>query len=801
MLMTVMTGKLWYLQIVRHSHYVNKANEQHHKIINVVPNRGKILDRNGRELAGSVLMQTAYVAPSLIRTEYAGELARDLSAALRLDFKEVHKRLLDNREAPLARKLDEVKANELRDIMRRHARNVPTTALYFINEGKRYYPRSDLASHIIGYTELIDSGDNKGVAGIENSYNGILRGQSKRVRARTNAIQNILEPIDPETLNSTYGHSVVLTIDDAIQHAAEAALRKRVNEMSADAGVAVVYAVKTGEILAMANVPTFSLADVSKASDFQRRNRAVTDAIEPGSVMKIFTFASLLDENKLSLDDSVNCEGGRWSISGRTIVDAGGHGMGTVPAKDVFKNSSNVGTVKLAISRLTPQRFSKRLVNFGFGVKTDVDLPGESPGLLRPFKEWSGLSMSSLPMGYEIQITAVQLAAAAAAIINNGIYMQPHLLKELRDFRGELVKKIEPTALRQVVSPETSRKMLQLMELVVKEGTGKTAACELYNVGGKTGTTKKMEAGTSHYSTKSYIASFCGVAPIEDPQIVVYVYIDNPRGGAYYGGAVSAPVFKEIAVAALEVLKVPATKMDKPAPTLEIVSGRLRDKLAGEVPAQWLDGQFFDDEVSSGCMPDLRGLTMLEAKERLVGLSIPFMYEGSGVVIDQKPAPYETIEASQQALIKFASQQQFFERLAMTIAERNKIQTAVQHNTVSVAQQTALSPSVPVIKLNKAGKSAVLDVAVAATTAPAAARQKTKATKRKPLPLPDLDEYAQRPPAVSAKESAWRRMNIETEPAAKSDKKTGGKSKRQSSPNTPVMNNRSNPNDQSGGDE
>ena len=461
LLLAVVAARLFYLQVARYDHYRSLADAQHHKRVYISPSRGKILDRNGHELAGSTQLQAAYVAPSLIRTEFAADLAHDLAKVLNLDFEYVHKRLVGMREVPLARKLDDKQAQALQDLMFRYERQkkVPASAIYLVNEGKRYYPRGDLASHVIGYTELDDTGDNKGRAGIELTCNDPLRGKATIIRTRTNAIQSSLEPIDSGVLGATYGNSVVLTIDDTIQHAAEMALRKRVAECAADSAMAVVYAVKTGEVLAMANVPTFSLNELKSAADFQRRNRAVNDAVEPGSVMKIFTFTTLLEDKKISLEEPVNCEGGRWTILGRTVTDAGGHGMGTVPAKDVFKMSSNVGTVKLA-TRLTPSRFYRHLIDFGFGEKTGIELPGEREGLLRPLKSWSALSMSSIPMGYEIQVTGIQVAAAAAAIVNGGIYMQPHIVKEYRDYRDQVVKRFDPVELRRVCSPETSKLML-----------------------------------------------------------------------------------------------------------------------------------------------------------------------------------------------------------------------------------------------------------------------------------------------------------------------------------------------------
>ncbi|MCX7625739.1 MAG: transpeptidase family protein, partial [Candidatus Sumerlaeaceae bacterium] len=458
-----------------------------------------------------------------------------------------------------------------------------------------------------------------------------------------------LEPLDPEVLASTYGHSVVLTIDRDIQQVTEQALKKKVQESSADAGVAVVYAVKTGEVLAMASVPSFSLTAIQHAHPAALRNRAITDAIEPGSVMKIFTYAAAIEEGKIpSFREVIDCAGGRWTVAGRTVVDA--HGMGAVPIVTAFAQSSNVAAAKLAVMRLQPARFYKHLVDFGFGEKTGIDLPGEAPGLLRHVKDWTAQSVASLAYGYELQATAIQIAAAAAAIANNGVYMKPHVAREIRNFRGAGVKLIEPETGRRAGSPQTTKRMLELMEAVVREGTGKAAALPNYRVGGKTGTTIKLDPETKRYSRGNYISSFCGVAPLDDPELCIYIWVDNPRGGTYYGGQVAAPVFKEIAAHALKVLRIPPSTGT--AAQFESAEAEPTVAATERMPEPTPLPDNYD--LAPDTMPDLTGLTMAEATEILAQLNLDFSFTGSGVVVNQNPKPHETIDRRERIEVVFA---------------------------------------------------------------------------------------------------------------------------------------------------
>lgn len=670
--------KLYHLQVIKREHYVKKAADQHYSKKRISPTRGKILDSAGNELAGSRMIHVPYVNSKLVLSakdeENEGEalervrsLTRDLVQAIGCEYDPVYKALTARsgvKKVPLD--LTEAQRDTFTRVFRKYTPAIPPHALWFEEQTRRCYYRGELAAHVIGFTVTDVTGDNKGVSGVERTCDSELHGETVTFSARRNAMQHAMEPAPDTLLQSTYGHTVVLTINAAIQEAAEKALMECVLKNKADAGIAVAYSVKTGEVLAMANVPTFDVSRYRMYGAEAHRNRVITDAIEPGSVMKIFTFASLFEQGKARPDDIIDCGNGNYAIGGRVIKDV--HAIGSASIRKVFEQSSNVGTIKAA-QRLTASRFRRHLNQFGFGEKTGIDLPGEATGLLRPISRWSGLSMSSIPMGYELQVTGIQVVAACGAFGNQGIYMQPHVVKEVRDVQGKLVRQIKPQPLRRVASPTTSRHMLEMMEQVVTTGTGKPAQVPGYRVGGKTGTTKKLNPETGKYTLNHYIASFCGIAPMSDPEICVYVYIDDPKGESYYGGSVAAPVFQAITAAAMKVLQIPPD-MDTGSQTVgtttsrSIVMNHIRATLENRIPQTYLSRTVARDRISTSTMPDLEGLTMKEVEEELVGRGIAFRFSGSGVVVEQTPRAYETLEGDVVAQLSFGPESYLLQRVA-----------------------------------------------------------------------------------------------------------------------------------------
>lgn len=637
LLFCIVEVRLYVLQIRQHAQYQNRANAQHDKTIVITPRRGEILDRNYQTLATSTRGFSVYVTPSLI-TRNQISLSSDLAQILSLPHKKICEILEEttSRPYPLARKISRAKMNQIHTVARSY--DLPKFAIYFSKESKRLYPKGTLCASVIGFTTIDDYGDNKGIAGLEYLYNDQIGGEYKRLKTRQSAVRQYLDPFLEEDLAPSFGNSLVLTIDETIQYIAEKELRAAVSQHQADGGVAIVMATKTGEILAMANCPSFDPNEFAKYPDKYRGNRCITDPIEPGSIMKIFTLASLLDENLATVDESLDCENGVTYINGRRISDSGGHTLSMATVRDAFVWSSNVGICKLA-SRLEPEVFYPHLRQFGFGEKTGIDLPGEESGIVYPPSKWTVLSRTSVPIGYEIATTALQIVTATSAIANEGVLMQPYIVREILDYNGQCVKTVQPQAVRQVVKRSTADKIMELMEAVVREGTGKNAQIEGYRVAGKTGTTRK-----SQIKSAEYIAGFVGVVPADDPVFTIYTYIDNPKKG-HFASEVAAPVFQRIAEDSLRCQGIP--------PSVKPVEMFLTSTVPDEQPKQNVEKSGTIQTAET--MPNVMGLTMLEAKQKLAPVQCPVKFIGSGVVIEQSPPAGVSLKTTQRCLIVFGS--------------------------------------------------------------------------------------------------------------------------------------------------
>ncbi len=549
---------------------------------------------------------------------------------------------------------------------------LPHDAIIYEKNSKRNYPQKELASHILGYTKIDDSGDNIGQSGIELKYDKLLKGQyaKTQVPVMGDLNRNKLAPVSDEVIESTFGNNLVLTIDQRIQAATERALRKRVGEVQAKGGIAVVMDVPTGEILALASCPDFDPNDFSKVTKEQRKNRMLSDPIEIGSVMKILTATLLVDKGLVQPDEMVDCKGGYLVLDGRRLVDA--HKLGVVPFREAFADSSNIALCTLG-KRLEPAVYYEGLTNFGLGQRTGVDLPGEEKGIFYPLERWTLLSRTSLPMGYECALTGMQVVSALGAVGNGGVRMRPHLLKEVRTPKGQVIQKVAPEAMGMVASRETCQTMMDLMEGVVVSGTGVDAQIPGYRIGGKTGTSRK-----SNSDAKKYISSFAGLMPIQQPQLAFYIYIDEPSGSLFYGGKVSGPVFKEIALQVAHILGIPpddpvafeqakqqllapmtasgdttATMEAELAANLEMANdtGTAGDLTEGESVAS---AEVLPENAHGVRMPDCMGMTMVEAWDALHKANVQARMKGSGVVARQEPPAGMMLPEGKEATIIFA---------------------------------------------------------------------------------------------------------------------------------------------------
>jgi cell division protein FtsI/penicillin-binding protein 2 len=636
-------ARLIHYQVFRHKQMVVLAERQQQRTIKTSPKRGSILDSKKHELACSIEVESIYVAPNEIRNAQA--IVRSLSAILGLEEDMVLSRLTSNKVlVSLKRKVSEQEAEQIKALN--------FEGIHFITETKRFYPKDDLAAYVLGFVGM----DEEGFAGVERQYDRHIQGDPGYVFIETDARG---KPFSRYEKAASVGQSLVLTIDEQIQFRTEKALRETVKELKARSGVAIIMNPKNGEILAMATMPGFNpnerVADDAELRE-QRRNRAVEDAYEPGSVFKIVTYSAALDAGLIEPEGRIDCQGGMITIAGHTVRDGGRYGLLT--ASEALEVSSNVAAIKLG-RQLGKERLLDAITRFGFGRQTGVGLPGESPGFVGGLSRWSDSSYGALPIGYQVSVTPLQLVAAASAVANGGEWVQPHILKYIASTTGDIIYQ-PPVETRRVVKEKTADTMKKMLEGVILRGTAKRAQLDGYSAAGKTGTARKYDHATGYYSESRYYATFCGFAPVKDPEVAVIVMIDEPPLGIHHGGQAAAPLFKEIAEMALHSLGVPPDSLN---------DGKQSDKpfvVESDIPEEYenqFDEEKFEKAVdkagrvesvddwkavkvlsfSSGngglVMPDLRGQGVRTALQRCKDLGLKLDFDGLGKVVEQQPSP------------------------------------------------------------------------------------------------------------------------------------------------------------------
>ncbi|MFI5338749.1 MAG: peptidoglycan D,D-transpeptidase FtsI family protein [Candidatus Methylomirabilales bacterium] len=532
-------AKLFFLQIQQRDRLAQRATKQYQRRLPIVSRRGTIYDRTGRELAVSLKVSSIFAQPAAVEDRAA--TAKALAPILQQPARDILARLGNDKPFVwLERQLDPAQAEAISDL------NLKGIGLY--PESRRYYPRQDLAAHVLGMVGL----DDRGLEGLEHQYDDLLGGQPEFVAAQQDALGRVIfrqeEPERPAPI-----FDITLTIDEVLQYITERDLQRAVEQSRAKAGTAIVMDPHTGEILALANQPTYDPNNYRTVNAAARRDRAVTDTFEPGSVFKVILAAGALEEGVVRPGDRFFGENGAIEVSGVTIRDHENYGWLTV--RDILAQSSNVGAIKIG-QKLGKSLYYHYISSFGFGSLTGLDLPGETPGLMRRPKSWSPLSLPVLSLGQEISVTPVQIATAFAAIANGGNLVRPHVVHALTAQDGSLSHEIDPVVIRRVISPETARTLLDMLRAVVEEGTGKAASLEEYTVAGKTGTAQKLDPATGRYSHQKIVASFVGAVPAESPRLVILVLIDEPETQRW-GGSIAAPTFREIARDALKYLQVP----------------------------------------------------------------------------------------------------------------------------------------------------------------------------------------------------------------------------------------------------
>ena len=562
--------RLFWLQIVRHKEFVERAQKQQQRTFEVAPRRGVLYDRNLRELAMTAQVDSIYAVPTEIDDGPA--TAHALAVLVHTDPEDA-----ETTEEKIAARLD--KGNSFAWVARRvkpevatHVRELIASrgikGVYFQKEFERFYPDNVIAAQVLGYVGV----DDNGLGGLEQKYDGQLHGVPGRMYTAVDAHARRLGSTEREP---EPGQNLVLTIDENIQFLAERALDHAMDKTQAANGTVVVQDVHTGQILALAVRPTFDPNKFRHTTPALLRNHAVSDVYEPGSTFKLVTYSAALEQGVAKPDDMIDCQGGQITLAGRVIHDDKSDHYGVITVHEALEHSSDVAAVKLAL-KVGPDKFYQFIRDFGFGSRPGTELPGETRGLLRPVNKWGSSSIGSIAIGQEVAVTPLQLVSMVSTIANGGIYLPPHVLMpgqidgtaqksdapqapslQASPFKpgGDLPNPLPPGAHR-VLSTLTAAQMRKMMEGVVLYGTGKQAQLNGYSSGGKTGTAQKIDPATHTYSKTMHVASFAGIAPVNNPVIAVAVVMDNPKG-SYYGASVSAPVFAEVAQQVLEYLSVP----------------------------------------------------------------------------------------------------------------------------------------------------------------------------------------------------------------------------------------------------
>jgi len=629
-------GRAFYLQILQHENLVKKADRQHQHRVDLTTGRGSILDRNGTTLAESIHMDSCYAEPRNIKD--VDGTAGVLAPILGIPKSELVAKLSLNRSFTWIQRW-------LAPEVATRIRNMRLPGIGFAPESKRFYPNMEIAAHVVGFTGY----DPNGLEGIELKYDSTILGNSGYMIMERDALGRNIAITNTVIKDSSPGKSVVLTLDKTIQFIAENELAKAVTESNAKGGMALVMESDTGKILAMANYPTFNPNAYSRYSLAQLRNQVVVDSFEPGSTFKVFTIASAIDSGSIRASDLYNCENGTYRVADRIIHDD--HPYSRLTVSEIIKYSSNIGAAKIAF-KMGEDKLSPYLRNFGFGGRTGIDLPGESPGSLK--RHWYGVDLATISFGQGVSLSAVQLVSALSAIANGGNLMRPYLVEQILDDSGMVTQQFEPQIVRRVISPETARIITKMMETVTGEGgTGTKAALDGYRVAGKTGTAQKVDPVTRTYSPSKRIGSFVGFVPADKPKLTIAVIIDEPQG-VKYGGVVAAPAFRGIAQNTLAYLKIPPN-VPITAKSKTAVAKVPPVPATPEVDAlSYGDGDVEETSAGGEIMPNFRGMSMRRVLQVMEKRGINIRLIGSGQAGEQNPPPGQKIRGADEVWIKFA---------------------------------------------------------------------------------------------------------------------------------------------------
>jgi len=636
LLLSVSIARAFYLQIYEQERFALLAEKQHVKVVQLTPSRGAIYDSTNSALAVSIEMDSLYAEPR--NMENLAAAAAQLAPVIGMPEEAIEKRLHASRGFVwLARRLTPEVAAAVRKL--------DIDGIGFAKEPKRFYPNAEIGSHVIGFTGL----DPEGLEGIERKYDSTLLGNSGYMVTERDALGRDIGTRGMMMKSASAGQSIALTIDKNIQYIAEKELAAAVENSRAKGGIAIVMEPHTGRLLAMANYPTFNPNLFGKFPQQALRNKAVTDSFEPGSTMKVFLIAAALEEKAVGQNDAFNCENGVFNVGGRTIHDT--HKYGRLSVGEILKYSSNIGAAKIG-SRLGPERLYGYLKGFGFGAKSNIDLPGEVSGFLRNKSQWYGVDLATISFGQGISVSAIQLATAMSAIANGGTLMQPYIVEKIMDGKGNVLKSVSPLSRQKVISPETAAIVARMMESVAAEGgTGTAAAVDGFRVAGKTGTAQKADPVTKGYSADKRTASFVGIVPADNPRLTIVIIVDEPKTSSY-GGVVAAPAFSAIARQSLCYLRVaPNQPLKKKPGVIEVKS--IEPQIASA--AEELEEISPESQSQGGLtMANFRGMSMRQVLQLMEKKGLNVRLIGSGRVIEQSPPPGQKINQSDPVWVRLA---------------------------------------------------------------------------------------------------------------------------------------------------
>lgn len=616
----------WDLGVTRKDELRKLAEDQYKRRITLPARRGMITDRHGEELAVEAAVDSVYA--DTLKIKDPGAAATALSSILDISEASLRKKLFAKKKFVwLKRRVEPTRAEKVRELK--------IDGVELIKESKRYYPGRNDASHVLGFSGI----DSKGLEGVELEFEEFLKGRHSAVTGLRDARGHVVFADSVFGPEGVVGNTVELTVDRTLQHIAEQELEAVIRTFNAKAGHVVVMDPFTGEVLAMANRPTFNPNAISSSTPGDRRNRAVLDVFEPGSTLKIFTLAAALNSGSIRPDESIYCERGVMTLGDKSkVIIHDDHRDGYLTPNQCLKRSSNICFAKIAL-RMGKRRLYNYMRRFGFGDASHIDLPFEASGTLRHYKKMRDVDAAMAAFGQGIGVTGIQMAAALSAVANGGVLMRPMLVRRIINPDGETIRTFAPTVRRRVISRYTARLVADIMTSVTEEGgTGVQGALDGFLVAGKTGTAQKAVSNKGYVDDK-WISSFVGFVPADKPRLAVSVVIDEPLIN-HYGGVVAAPALRRIADRSLKYLGVSPHQSSRRKTAARRSPGKSKKKIeadaTAEIPTAGENEEILLDPNSIS-VPDLRGLSIKQTAERLAILGFRPIFQGTGFAREQAP--------------------------------------------------------------------------------------------------------------------------------------------------------------------